>query len=87
MTDGSSRVITSKGVTEVSKVYVTRMLSESALSRLDGAVEWDINPDDRVLDRAELLAAVAPCSRCRLLRPESTNQFVFCVVFLLYGVG
>jgi len=42
----------------VKKVYVTRMLPESALKRLDGEVEWSVNPDDRVLERDELLAAV-----------------------------
>ena len=41
------------------KVYVTRELPQSALDRLDGKVEWSVNPDDRVLDREELLEAVA----------------------------
>ncbi len=40
------------------KVYVTRQLPQSALDRLDGEVEWDVNPDDRVLEREELLEAV-----------------------------
>ncbi|MFP4250836.1 MAG: D-glycerate dehydrogenase, partial [Armatimonadota bacterium] len=40
------------------KVYVTRQLPQSALDRLDGQVEWDVNPDDRVLEREELLEAV-----------------------------
>ncbi|MFW6438326.1 MAG: D-glycerate dehydrogenase, partial [Armatimonadota bacterium] len=40
------------------KVYVTRQLPQSALDRFDGEVEWDVNPDDRVLDREELLEAV-----------------------------
>lgn len=41
------------------KVYVTRQLPQSALDRLDGKVEWSVNPDDRVLEREELLEAVA----------------------------
>jgi glyoxylate reductase len=48
----------SKGVTDVKKVYVTRQLPQSALDRLDGEVEWDVNPHDRVLEREELLEAV-----------------------------
>jgi len=46
-------------VTDVSKVYVTRKVPQSALDMFDGKVDWDVNPDDRVLDRDELLAAVA----------------------------
>jgi len=49
---------TNKGVTDVKKVYVTRQLPQSALDRLDGEVEWDVNPHDRVLEREELLEAV-----------------------------
>ncbi len=49
--------LTSKGVTDVKKVYVTRQLPQSALDRLDGKVEWDVNPEDRVLEREELLEA------------------------------
>ncbi|MBD3291976.1 MAG: hypothetical protein GF393_03570, partial [Armatimonadia bacterium] len=52
------RTTTNKGVTDVKKVYVTRQLPQSALDRLDGEVEWDVNPDDRVLEREELLEAV-----------------------------
>ena len=47
-----------KGVTHMKKVYVTRQLPQSALDRFDGEVEWSVNPDDRVLDREELLEAV-----------------------------
>lgn len=47
-----------KGVTDVKKVYVTRQLPQSALDRLNGKVEWDVNPHDRVLEREELLEAV-----------------------------
>lgn len=43
----------------MNKVYVTRQLPQSALDRLDGNVEWSVNPDDRVLEREELLDAVA----------------------------
>lgn len=45
-------------MTDVKKVYVTRQLPQSALDRLDGKVEWDVNPEDRVLEREELLEAV-----------------------------
>lgn len=40
------------------RVYVTRQLPQSALDRLNGKVEWDVNPHDRVLEREELLEAV-----------------------------
>ncbi len=53
------RTNTNEGVTDVKKVYVTRQVPQSALDRLTGEVNWDVNPDDRVLDRAELLEAVA----------------------------
>ena len=56
---GPPRTIISKGVTDVKKVYVTRQLPQSALDRLDGQVDWSVNPDDRVLDREELLEAVS----------------------------
>jgi glyoxylate reductase len=52
------RTTTNKGVTGVKRVYVTRQLPQSALDRLNGEVEWDVNPDDRVLEREELLEAV-----------------------------
>ena len=46
-------------MTDVKKVYVTRQLPQSALDRLNGEVDWSVNPDDRVLERSELLEAVA----------------------------
>ncbi len=45
-------------MTDVKRVYVTRQLPQSALDRLDGEVEWSVNPEDRVLEREELMEAV-----------------------------
>lgn len=40
------------------KVYVTRQLPQSALDRFEGEVEYEVNPDDCVLECDELLQAV-----------------------------
>jgi glyoxylate reductase len=77
VTGGPNRAIISKGVTDVSKVYVTRMLAESALDRLNGAVEWSVNPDDRVLDRDELLTAVKDVDGLLCLLTDTIDAEVF----------
>ena len=38
------------------RVYVTRMVPEAALARMNGKLDWAVNIDDRVLERDELLA-------------------------------
>jgi D-3-phosphoglycerate dehydrogenase len=43
------------------KVYVTRRLPQPALDRLEEVFEMEVNPEDRVLTRAELLANVKKC--------------------------
>ncbi len=61
----------------MNKIYVTRMLPESALDRLNGAVEWSVNPDDRVLDRDELLAAVADVDGLLSLLTDTIDAELF----------
>ncbi len=67
----------SKGVTDVDKVYVTRQLPQSALDRLDGKVEWSVNPHDRVLERHELLQAVADVDGLLSLLTDTIDAEVF----------
>ncbi|MFQ6043023.1 MAG: D-glycerate dehydrogenase, partial [Candidatus Poribacteria bacterium] len=43
------------------KVYVTRRLPQPALDRLEEVFEVEINPEDRVLTREELLDNVKKC--------------------------
>jgi D-3-phosphoglycerate dehydrogenase len=43
------------------KVYVTRRLPQPALDRLEEVFEMEVNPEDRVLTRAELLENVKKC--------------------------
>ena len=59
------------------KVYVTRMLPESALRRLDGEVEWSVNPHDRVLERGELLAAVGDVDGLLSLLTDTIDAELF----------
>jgi len=67
------RTKTNKGVTDVKKVYVTRQLPQSALDRLNGEVDWSVNPDDRVLERSELLEAVADVDGLLCLLTDSID--------------
>ncbi len=66
-----------KDVTDVEKVYVTRQLPQSALDRLDGKVEWSVNPHDRVLERDELLEAVADVDGLLSLLTDTIDAEVF----------
>ena len=66
-----------KDVTDVEKVYVTRQLPQSALDRLDPKVEWSVNPDDRVLERDELLEAVADVDGLLSLLTDTVDAEVF----------
>jgi lactate dehydrogenase-like 2-hydroxyacid dehydrogenase len=43
------------------KVYVTRQLPQPALDRLEEVFEMEVNPEDRVLTRKELLENVKKC--------------------------
>lgn len=70
-------ITTSKDVTDVNKVYVTRQVSQSALDRLEGKVQYPVNPDDRVLERAELLAAVADVDGLLALLTDTIDAEVF----------
>lgn len=68
---------TNKDVTGVNKVYVTRQLPQSALDRLKGKVEYAVNPEDRVLEREELLAAVADVDGLLALLTDTIDAEVF----------
>lgn len=70
-------ITTSKDVTDVKKVYVTRQLPQSALDRLQGKVEYSVNPHDRVLTREELLEAVADVDGLLALLTDTIDAEVF----------
>lgn len=69
--------MTSKDVTDVEKVYVTRQVPQSALDRLEGKVQYSVNPDDRVLERDELLAAVAEVDGLLALLTDTIDAELF----------
>ena len=64
-------------MTDVDKVYVTRQVPQNALERLDGKVEWSVNPHDRVLERDELLEAVADVDGLLSLLTDTIDADVF----------
>lgn len=59
------------------RVYVTRMLPLSALERMNGRLDWSVNPEDRVLERAELLAAVKDVDGLLCLLTDTIDAEVF----------
>ncbi len=59
------------------RVYVTRMLPLSALERMNGRLDWSVNPEDRVLERAELLAAVNDVDGLLCLLTDTIDAEVF----------
>jgi len=64
-------------VNDVKKVYVTRQLPQSALDRFEGEVEYSVNPHDRVLEREELLEAVADIDALLCLLTDRIDAEVF----------
>ncbi|MGD9497386.1 MAG: 2-hydroxyacid dehydrogenase [Armatimonadota bacterium] len=61
----------------MNKVYVTRQLPQKALDRLEGQVQYSVNPHDRVLERAELLQAVAEVDGLLCLLTDTIDAEVF----------
>ncbi|MBC8236273.1 D-glycerate dehydrogenase [bacterium] len=55
------------------KVYVTRRLPQPALDRLEEVFEMEVNPEDRVLTREELLENVKKCDVLLCLLTETID--------------
>ncbi|HWR30569.1 MAG TPA: D-glycerate dehydrogenase, partial [Negativicutes bacterium] len=74
-------------------VYVTRMLPQPAIDLLKEHCEVEINPDDRVLGRAELLEKVRGRDAVLCLLTDTIDDEVFaaagpqCKIFANYAVG
>ncbi len=71
------RTTESRDVTDVNRVYVTRQIPQSALDRLEGVVEYSVNPHDRVLERDELLEAVRDIDGLLSLLTDDIDAEVF----------
>lgn len=75
------------------KVYVTRMIPEPAIELLKQHCEVEINPDDRVLDRSELIEKVRGRDAVLCLLTDTIDDEVFeaagpqCRLFANYAVG
>jgi glyoxylate reductase len=75
------------------KVYVTRMIPEPAIELLKQHCEVEINPDDRVLDRSELIEKVKGRDAVLCLLTDTIDDEVFeaagpqCRLFSNYAVG
>lgn len=76
-----------------SSVYVTRMLPEAALELLREYCDIEVNPEDRVLERDELLAKVRGRDAVLCLLTDTIDDQVFaaagpqCKIFANYAVG
>lgn len=74
-------------------VYVTRMLPQSAIDLLTEHCEVEINPDDRVLTREELIEKVKGRDAVLCLLTDTIDGEVFdaagpqCKIFANYAVG
>lgn len=74
-------------------VYVTRMLPQPAIERLQQHCEVEVNPDDRVLDQKELLEKVKGRDAVLCLLTDTINDAVLeaagsqCKLFANYAVG
>jgi glyoxylate reductase len=74
-------------------VYVTRMLPQPAIDLLKEHCDVEINPDDRVLDRSELLEKVKGRDAVLCLLTDAINAEVYdaagpqCKIFANYAVG
>ena len=74
-------------------VYVTRMLPQPAIDLLQEHCDVEVNPDDRVLNRAELLEKVAGRDAVLCQLTETIDDEVFaaagpqCKIFANYAVG
>jgi glyoxylate reductase len=74
-------------------VYVTRMLPQPAIDLLKEHCDVEINPDDRVLSREELLEKVKERDAVLCLLTDTINGEVFdaagpqCKIFANYAVG
>lgn len=74
-------------------VYVTRMLPEAALELLREYCNVEVNPEDRVLERDELLAKVQGRDAVLCLLTDTIDDQVFaaagpqCKIFANYAVG
>jgi len=79
-------------VTYVAKVYVTRQLPQSALDRLADEVDYQVNPEDRVLTREELLDAVQGADGLLALLTDTIDEEVIAAgknlrIIANYAVG
>ena len=76
-----------------SKVYVTRMLPQSAIDLLEEHCDVEINADDRVLARTELLEKVRGRDAVLCLLTDTIDEEVLaaagpqCKIFANYAVG
>ncbi len=74
-------------------VYVTRMLPETALELLREYCDVEVNPEDRVLERDELLVKVRGRDAVLCLLTDTIDDQVFaaagpqCKIFANYAVG
>lgn len=74
-------------------VYVTRMLPQPAIDLLQEHCDVEINPDDRVLERQELLEKVKGRDAVLCLLTDAVDEDVFaaagpqCRIFANYAVG
>lgn len=74
-------------------VYVTRMLPQPAIDLLKEHCDVEINPEDRVLERAELLEKVRGRDAVLCLLTDAIDEEVFaaagpqCKIFANYAVG
>lgn len=74
-------------------VYVTRMLPEKAIDLLKETCDVEINPDDRVLNKEELLQKVKGRDAVLCLLTDQIDDDVFaaagpkCKIFANYAVG
>jgi len=64
-------------VTDMERVYVTRAIPISALQRMNGRLDWSVNPEDRVLERDELLAAVKDADGLLCLLTDTIDAELF----------
>lgn len=81
------------GIMKECNVYVTRMLPKPAMELLKGNCEVEINPEDRVLSKKELLEKVKRRDAVLCLLTDTINEEVLeaagptCKIFANYAVG
>ncbi|HWQ29605.1 MAG TPA: D-glycerate dehydrogenase [Negativicutes bacterium] len=75
------------------KVFVTRQIPEASMTELKEQFDVTVNPDDRVLSKAELLAGVKGMDAVLCLLTDTIDAEVFdaagpqCRIFSNYAVG